>query len=649
MKDTFYLTTPLYYVNDEPHIGHAYTTVLADVIARYHRLFNESVHLLTGTDEHGQKVAQAAEKIGRDPQQHCDLTTLRFKDVWVKLSISYDDFIRTTEQRHKDVVIELLEKLHKLGDIYEGEYEGWYSVFEERFFTEKDLVDGKDPIGGRPVEKLTERGWFFRMSKYQKWLIDWYENHPDAVLPSFRMNEVLGFLRQPLGDLNISRPSSRLSWGIPIPWDREFVTYVWFDALTNYYSATIHPAKGTSPKWPADFHLIGKDILTTHAVYWPIMLHAAGLEPPRHILAHGWWMGLDAEKMSKSRGNVVKPLDLADIYGPDEFRYYLMRDMVVGQDANFSEENVVKRLNSDLANDFGNLLNRVTKLIVQHFNGVIPHPEVEDEDPLVELAARTAFEVRNSIEKFAIHNAIEETLQFVRAINRDFTERQPWSVAKKDKERAGVDLARAAEGIRIAATLLSPVMPVKSAEVLQRLGIVTTNGFTWDDVAWTGAVTDKTASHGDAVFPRHDAPAGAKMPADTKVSAGSKESGGKSGSSEEHTPIQPDEDGMITFNDFKNVDLRTAKVLEAEPVEDTDKLMKLRVQIGDEERQLVAGIKQHYTAESLIGKTIIIVANLQPAKIKGVDSQGMLLAVREGDSLSLLTTDSGVASGNRIS
>lgn len=647
MKNSFYLTTPLYYVNDEPHIGHAYTTVLADVIARYHRLFDESVHLLTGTDEHGQKVAQAAEKLGRTPLEHCDLTSQRFRDVWVKLGIEYNDFIRTTEPRHEQVVIQLLNQLHEKGDIYEGEYEGWYSVFEERFFTEKDLVDGKDPIGGRPVEKLTERGWFFRMSKYQQWLIDWYEAHPDAVLPSFRLNEVLGFLRQPLGDLNISRPSSRLSWGIPLPWDKEFVTYVWFDALTNYYSATVHPPEGCSPQWPADYHLIGKDILTTHAVYWPIMLHAAGLEPPRHILAHGWWMAKDAEKMSKSRGNVVKPLDLADMYGPDAFRYYLMREMVVGQDSNFSLEAVIKRLNSDLANDLGNLLNRVTKLLVQHFDGVVPEPEIEDEDALVELAGRTSFIVRESIEKLAIHNAIEETLQFVRAINRDFTERQPWSVAKTDKQRAGNDLARAAEGIRIAATLLSPVMPVKASEVLERLGVDASNGFSWNDVEWSGAVAGMTAKHGDAIFPRHEMPTTDETPESAPPKAGKKaESKPKA---DDYTPIQADEDGMITFDDFKNVDLRTAKVLEAEPVEDTDKLMKLKIQVGEEERQLVAGIKQFYEAEKLIGKTIIIVANLKPAKIRGIESQGMLLAVREGDGLNLLTPDGEVGSGNRIS
>jgi len=648
MKTTFYLTTPLYYVNDEPHIGHAYTTVLADVVARYHRLFGESVHLLTGTDEHGQKVAQAAAKAGREPLEHCDLTSQRYKDVWVKLGISYDDFIRTTEQRHKDVVIELLEKLYKQGDIYEGEYEGWYSVFEERFFTEKDLVDGMDPIGGRPVEKLTERGWFFRMSKYQKWLVERYENYSDAVLPSFRLNEVLGFLRQPLGDLNISRPSSRLSWGIPIPWDTDFVTYVWFDALTNYYSATVHPAKGTSPTWPADYHIVGKDILTTHAVYWPIMLHAGGLEPPRHILAHGWWMAKDAEKMSKSRDNVVKPLNVADMYGPEAFRYYMMRDMVVGQDANFSEEAVVKRLNSDLANDLGNLLNRVTKLLAQHFDGVIPAPEVEDEDSLVELAGNVAFKVRDSVEKFAIHNAIEEVLQFVRAINRDFTDRQPWSTVKTDKIRAGVDIARAAEGIRIAATLLSPVMPVKTGEVLKRLGVAKAEGLTWEDVDWNGAVENNRSSHGDAIFPRYDIPASAKVSPLAKSEAGTDKKTLSRGA-EAHTPIQPDEDGMITIEDFKNVDLRTAKVLAAEAVEDADKLMKLRIQVGGEERQLVAGIKQHYTPEQLTGKTIIIVANLQPAKIRGIESQGMLLAVRDGDSLSLLTPDTDVSSGNRIS
>lgn len=642
MNERFYLTTPLYYVNDEPHLGHAYTTVLADTLTRYHRLFGDDVHFLTGTDEHGQKVAQAAEKLGRTPQEHCDETAKRFHAAWVKLGIENDDFIRTTEPRHKQVVQDIMQKLYDKGDIYQGEYEGWYSVYEERYFTEKDLVDGKDPIGGREVVQMKEKNYFFEMSKYQQWLIDWYESHPDAVLPSFRLNEVLGFLRQPLGDLNISRPKARLSWGIPIPWDEEYVTYVWFDALLNYYSATLSPPDGKHPQWPAQYHLIGKDILTTHAVYWPIMLHAAGLEPPEHILAHGWWMAKDMEKMSKSRGNVVKPIDMADIYGPDSFRYFLMRDMVVGQDASFSEAGLVKRLNSDLANDLGNLLNRVTKLVEKNFDGVMPPMEIDEEDSLYELAGKTAFEVYNDIEQVAIHAAIEETLQFVRAINREFTEAEPWSLAKTDLAAAGTVLARAAEGIRIAAVLLSPVMPNKSAEVLARLGIEESGNFTWKDVAWAKTLEGKKVTHGDAIFPRYEMPKSEEAPAQepNKTKQEKKKPEGK---------IVADEQGLISIDDFKQVDLRTAKVLEAEPVEDTDKLMKLKIQVGDETRPLVAGIKQHYTPEQLIGKTIIVVANLKPAKIRGIESQGMLLAVRDGDGLNLLSPDGDTSSGQRIS
>ncbi len=329
MSKQFYLTTPLYYVNDEPHIGHAYTTILADVLARYHRLFGDDVHFLTGLDEHGQKVAAAASKLKRNPQVHCDEMVKIWKDVWEKIDISYDDFIRTTEPRHERVVAEILNNIYQKGDIYREQYEGWYSVFEERFFTEKDLVDGKDPLHGRPVERISETNYFFRMSKYQDWLIDYYNNHPDAVVPEFRLNEVLGFLRNPLGDLCISRPKSRLTWGIPIPWDDEYVTYVWFDALINYYSATVAPPDNLQVKWPAQVHLIAKDILTTHAVYWPIMLHAAGFDPPERILSHGYWLAKDDAKMSKSVGNVIRPFDLASRYSSDALRYVLMREMVV--------------------------------------------------------------------------------------------------------------------------------------------------------------------------------------------------------------------------------------------------------------------------------------------------------------------------------
>jgi len=637
MSESFYITTPLYYVNDEPHIGHAYTTVLADVISGYHRLFGEEVHFLTGTDEHGQKVADASKALNRTPLEHCDITSKRFLDVWEKLGIKNDDFIRTTEPRHEKVVKDILQQLFDKGDIYKKEYEGWYSVFEEQFFTEKDLVDGKDPIGGRPVEKIKETNYFFRMSNYQEWLIDHYTKHPDAVLPSFRLNEVLGFLKQPLNDLCISRPKSRLSWGIEIPWDTEYVTYVWFDALLNYYSATLTPPDGTSPKWPADYHLIGKDILTTHAVYWPTMLHAAGLEPPKHILAHGWWLSKDSSKMSKSKGNVVKPLDLVDVYGVESFRYFLMRDMVLGQDASFSEEMIIKRLNSDLANDLGNLLNRITKLIEQNFDGVIPEIEWNDEDKLIELAGFTNTKVHRLIDDLQIHAAIEETLQFVRAINKDITVAEPWKTVKTDKAAAGEALAKAAEGIRIAAIMLSPVMPENMKELLSRLGITDSDDVSWETAIWGDSLSGRKVAHGDPMFPRY------KMP--KPVQDQPKEKKAKKQDKNQEKKI----DGLVTFDQFKEVELKTAKILEAEPVDKSDKLMKLQIEVGDEKRQLVAGIKQFYSADELVGKTIVIVANLKPAKIFGIESQGMLLAMRDGDNLTVLSPDAEVKSGIRLS
>ncbi len=522
---SFYLTTPLYYVNDEPHIGHAYTTILADVLIRYHKLFGDTTHFLTGTDEHGQKVATAAAKLNRTPQEHVDITSQRFDKVWDKLGIEYDDFIRTTQPRHVEVVKKILNQINDAGDIYKKDYEGFYSVFEERFFTEKDLVDGKDPIGGRPVEVIKESNYFFRMSKYQDWLIHHYETHPDAVQPNFRLNEVLGFLRQPLGDLCISRPKNRLPWGIEIPWDSEYVTYVWFDALLNYYSATVSPPEGKSPAWPADYHLIGKDILTTHAVYWPIMLHAAGLEPPRHILAHGWWLSKDSTKMSKSAGNVVKPLDMAEIYGPEAFRYVLMREMVVGQDASFSEEMFVKRVNSDLANDLGNLLNRVTKLITKNFDGIVPAAEANDDDEIVQTAYRAAKVVQKKINYLRIHEAIEETLQYVRGINRILTQQEPWKTAKTDPESAGRALSAALEGIRIATTLLEPVMPLKCKELFERIGIDPETERSWKDSEWGTSLEGTKITFGDAIFPEGGNEKGNSTSSETGKSAEKEESG----------------------------------------------------------------------------------------------------------------------------
>ncbi|MBZ0264682.1 methionine--tRNA ligase [bacterium] len=634
MSKSFYLTTPLYYVNDEPHLGHAYTTILADVLSRYHRLFGEDVHFLTGTDEHGQKVANAATKAGKDPKLYCDGLAQRFIDVWEQLGISNDDFIRTTEPRHEKIVVDVLNKLNEKGEIYKKDYVGWYSVFEEQFFTEKDLIDGKDPIGHRPVEKIQETNYFFKMSKYQDWLIDYYTKNKDAVLPEFRMNEVLGFLRKPLEDLCISRPKSRLSWGIPIPWDTDYVTYVWFDALLNYYSATLSPPEGTHPTWPADYHLIGKDILTTHAVYWPTMLKAADLEPPKHIFAHGWWLAKDSAKMSKSTGNVIKPLDLATVYGADVFRYVLMREMVLGQDASFSEESFIKRVNSDLANDLGNLVSRVAKIQSKHFPGETLHLEDTEEDEIFELARKTTFSVRTMVENLQIHSAIEETLQFIRAINRDFTLAEPWKSAKSDPQSARNALARALEGIRIASVLLSPIMPNKIQELMKRIGAPASDQYEWEDTAWNTTTRAKESFFDEPVFPRVNAP---------KQATEKKESPAK----KEELKISPD--GLLPIERFKEVELKTARIKSAEPVKGTDKLMRLEIDLGSEERQLVAGIQQHYTPEKLVGKLIIVVANLQPAKIRGVRSEGMLLAVRDGDSLNLLTVDANVPPGLKIS
>ncbi len=471
----FYVTTPLYYVNDEPHVGHAYTTVLADVLARFHRLHGDTTHFLTGTDEHGQKIVDAAVKNGREPREHCDLMAVRFRQVWQNLQISNDDFIRTTETRHTAVVQRILADLHARGEIYSAVYEGLYCVSDERFWTEKDTVDGKCPDCGKPVQPLAERNYFFRMGAYRDRLVKHIKDNPGFIRPESRANEVLGFLRQPLGDLCISRPKARLGWGIPLPFDPDYVTYVWFDALVNYYSAVQDRADAPEGGWwPADLHLIGKDILTTHAVYWSTMLLAAKLPLPRAILAHGWWLMGDA-KMAKSVGNVVRPLDLAAVYGPDAFRYFLMRDMVVGQDASFSEGALVGRINSDLANDLGNCLNRVERMIHAHFADRIPTPSGLDaaDEGLVQQARLTVDKVLAAIDEIRIHQAIEETMELVRAVNRYLEVKSPWKAVKNGgPETIAATLATAAEAIRLAVSLLVPVMPGKCGEALYRLGMI---------------------------------------------------------------------------------------------------------------------------------------------------------------------------------
>jgi methionyl-tRNA synthetase len=474
MESPFYVTTPIYYVNDEPHIGHAYTTVLADVLARYARLRGIETFFLTGTDEHGQKVERAAAARGITPQQQADEMVLRFQRAWERLHISNDDFIRTTEPRHVRVVQSVLQTLWERDEIYLGTYEGWYCVPDERFWTDKDLVDGNCPDCGRPVERVEEANYFFRMSRYQDWLIGYVEGHPDFIQPEARRNEVLGFLRQPLGDLCISRPAARLGWGIPLPFDPAYVTYVWFDALLNYVTAAGYlsdPAR-FERLWPSVLHLIGKDILTTHSVYWTTMLRAIGLPQPRAIFATGWWV-YDGAKMSKSLGNVVRPLDMADVYGVDAFRYFLIRDMVLGRDAEFTVERVRQRYEVDLANDLGNLVHRLVNMAGRYCEGRIPAPDEPgpEEEALRERCRSLVDQTFARVDAMALTDAVGGVMEVVGEINAYLERTAPWHQARAgDTERVATILYTASEALRLCALLLWPVMPERVSELWRRLG-----------------------------------------------------------------------------------------------------------------------------------------------------------------------------------
>jgi len=643
----FYVTTPIYYVNDKPHIGHAYTTILADVLARYHRLLGVETHFLTGTDEHGQKVYNAARKGGISPQKHCDETVVRFQDLWKKLGISNDDFIRTTEPRHKEVVRGILQDLFDRGEIYAGEYEGWYAVTEERFYTEKDLVDGKSPEGNA-VERIVETNYFFRMGKYQAWLVDYIEKHPRFIQPEFRRNETLGFLRRPLGDLCISRPKTRLPWGIELPFDENYVCYVWFDALVNYISAPgfRRDEARFAKVWPASIHLIGKDILTTHTVYWPTMLRAIGLPMPETIFAHGWWLS-GTTKMSKSLGNVVDPMAMIDRWGVDAFRYFLLAEMTLGQDSSFTEEAFVSRYNTDLANDLGNLASRVLKMIERNCGGAIPAPGEPgpEEEALREAVLGAASAVRSKIAETAPDRCIAAVLEAVRAANRYFDRAKPWVLAKEgDRKRLGTVLYAGAETLRIVSGLLHPVMPRKMGEIRVSLGIPEGGAVpSMESLGQWGALAPGTPLGAvGTLFPRIDPGRTDAGPAAARDSRGE-----TSAAPGERTP-QIEGVAIIDLDTFFRVKLTTAKVIGAEGVPKTSKLLRLELEVGDARRQIVAGIAEYYRPEEILGKTIVIVANLQPATIRGVESNGMLLAAKKGGTLRLLTVDGEIPSGASI-
>jgi methionyl-tRNA synthetase len=505
MNEPFYITTPIYYVNDEPHVGHAYTTVLADVMARYARLRGVETFFLTGTDEHGRKVQRAAEARGVDPQQHADETVVRFRQAWERLDITHDDFIRTTEPRHVCVVEAVLQDLWDRGEIYLGEYEGWYCVPCERFWTEKDLVDGNCPDCDRPIERIVEPNYFFRMGAYQDWLVDYINANPDFIQPEIRRNEVLGFLRRPLGDLCISRPVSRLSWGIPLPFDPDYVTYVWFDALLNYISAPGYLTDGArfDQIWSQAIHLIGKDILTTHAVYWPTMLQAVGLPQPKAIFAHGWWC-VRGTKMSKSLGNVARPLDLVDVYGVDAFRYFLTRDMARERDVEFNVEIVAQRYRSDLADDLGNLLHRLVNMVGRYCGGWIPEPGMStDEETVLRGRCESLVpQVFERVDVIAPNEALMLVMGVVKEINGYLERTAPWRRAKEGQmERVATSLYAAAEALRLCSVLLQPVLPERVGELWRRLGWQPPEPLK-DGLTWGGLRPGSQAISGPPLFPK---------------------------------------------------------------------------------------------------------------------------------------------------
>jgi methionyl-tRNA synthetase len=663
--ERFYITTPIYYVNDVPHIGHAYTTIAADVLARYWRLRGRDVFFLTGLDEHGQKVQQAAAKAGIDPQAHCDRLAPQFKNLWKRLNISNDGFIRTTDPAHKSVVQRHLQQLFDKQLIYKADYTGWYCTYDERFWTEKDVADGLCPDCKRPIERLSEHNYFFKMGQYQDRLLQHIEQHPEFIRPESRRNEVLGFLQnQQLGDLSISRPTSRLSWGIELPFDSNYVTYVWFDALVNYMSALEYLPKerpAGNGYWPADVHLVGKDILTTHAVYWSTMLMALELPLPRTIFAHGWWT-VDGEKMSKSRGNVVDPNQMIDQFGADAFRYFLLREVPFGQDGDFSQSALVNRINTELANDLGNLLSRTLTLVEKFTLGKVPKftDSVAKDKPYLFLKTQLGQEhfadqpsyiedILQKIESFEFNRALESIGRVVQIANQYFDRTTPWKLSKSGQvNELNTVLYSVMETLRLLSLALYPFMPHAALEIRRQLGLAKEPlSLDTNSISWGGLLPDTPVQKAASLFPRIDnKPQGAKTVSETPAQPTATPAATPAASSQPSAPAAPPT--HITIDEFMKIELKAARILSAERVPKSEKLLKLQVSLGSEQRQIVAGIGKKYEPETLVGKTIVIVANLKPAKLMGIESQGMVLAAGDAEVRGLATFIEDVEPGTKV-
>ena len=634
-KKPYYITTPIYYPSTNLHIGNTYTTVAADAIARFKRLTGHEVMFLTGTDEHGQKIERIANEKGITPKEHVDEIVAGIKDLWKMMNISYDKFIRTTDDYHVKAVQEIFKKLYDQGDIYKDSYEGLYCTPCESFWTETQLVNGNCPDCGRPVEKAKEEAYFFKMSKYADRLIQYIEEHPDFIQPESRKNEMLNnFLRPGLQDLCVSRTS--FTWGIPVSFDEKHVIYVWIDALSNYITALGYGQENQelyNKFWPADVHLIGKDILRFHTIYWPIMLMALGLELPKQVFGHGWLL-VDGGKMSKSKGNVVEPVVLVNMFGADAVRYYLLREIPFGSDGLFNNEIFIKKVNTDLANDLGNLLSRTIAMVYKYFDGVIQAPTCKEaiDDELINLALSTPGKVEASIDALKIPEALESIWTLISRANKYIDETTPWILAKDEekKERLGTVLYNLLETLRFVSVMISPFLTETSVKINDQLNTKVT---TWESLKeFNGTVAGDKVVKGDVIFPRIDveeklAELEALKPAPVKPA------------NEElvKNPIKEE----ITIDDFDKIDLRVVKVLECEPVKKAKKLLKLKVDLGGEERQVISGIAQYYKPEELVGKYVVLVANLKPVKLRGELSQGMILAAAPSDDSELLLVNPG--------